>query len=176
MHDENRFIWELAPVGMAKVEQSGKFHAVNPRFCELTGYSETELLKRRFQEITHPDDVAADSAEAENLAAGNANSYQMVKRYLSKDGRIVWASLYVHALRDAHGGFLHFLAFAIELRNVAVSGDGHSANPGRAGNPSISLWEYVRTKPKEAIAILISVAAAARGEKLVDIIKAWFVK
>lgn len=176
MHDENRFIWELAPVGMAKVEQSGKFHAVNPRFCEITGYSETELLRRTFQEITHPDDVVADSAEAEALANGDGNSYQMVKRYLSKDGRIVWVSLYVHAIRDSSGRFLNFIAFAIELRNVAVSGAGDSASARRAGHPAISLWEYVRTKPKEAIAILISVAAAARGEKLVDIIKAWFVK
>lgn len=175
MHDENRFIWELAPIGLAKVEQSGKFHAVNPRFCELTGYSETELLRRTFQDITHPDDVVADSAEAANLSAGDGNSYQMVKRYISKDGRTVWVSLYVHAIREAEGVFRYFLAFAIELRNVAVSGDSHSSSAGRSGHPkqpSIGdVWEYVKAKPKEAITLITCVIVFLKGGNILEVIK-----
>lgn len=179
MHDENRFIWELAPIGLAKVEQSGKFHAVNPRFCELTGYSETELLRRTFQDITHPDDVVADSAEAANLSAGDGNSYQMVKRYISKDGRTVWVSLYVHAIREAEGVFRYFLAFAIELRNVYLTGSSDSTSTGRAShNESPPLWDYVKKNPKQAamVAAGIATVAAIAGERTLEFIKSIFVK
>lgn len=171
MHDENRHIWELAPVGIAKVEQSGKFLSVNPRFCEITGYSETELKARTFQQITHPDDLAADVSEAQNLATGDGDSYQMVKRYISKDGRTVWVSLYVNAVREANGGFVMFLVFVVELLHIHSSG----AATVTASGPSvgISFWQYFRANPKEALMIIGGIITAVKSGNIIDFIKTW---
>lgn len=171
MHDEQRFIWDLAPIGLAKVERGGKFYAVNPRFCEITGYAESELTKRTFQDITHPDDVLADSTEAANLAGGDSNSYQMVKRYISKDGRTVWVSLYVHAIRDAGGAFQHFIVFAIELLNIHPR-NGDSASQGRAGNTGpVTLWQYIKANPREAMMVGGGILAVAQGRNIMEILE-----
>lgn len=170
MRDENRLIWEYAPIGIAKVERSGKFLSINPRFCEITGYSETELLGRTFQQITHPDDVVADSAEAANLANGDGDSYQMVKRYINKDGRTVWVSLYVNAVREGSGTFLVFLVFAIELLHIHPGSPANGAASGVvAANPSF--WQYVKAHPREALMIAAIIVAIAQGRNIFELIQ-----
>ena len=70
MENDLRFLWDAAPIGLAKVSRDGKFISVNPRFAEMVGYSASELAyNKTFQQITHPDDLDADVSEAEALAA-----------------------------------------------------------------------------------------------------------
>ncbi len=63
-----------------------------------------------FQDITHPDDLEADLGQARAVLAGEIRSYRMEKRYLHKDGRVVWVMLSVSLVRDAAGRPLHFVA------------------------------------------------------------------
>ena len=51
----------------------GRWLRLNPKFCEIVGYTQEELLKIRFQDITHPDDLAADVAQAEKIVAGQSD-------------------------------------------------------------------------------------------------------
>jgi PAS domain S-box-containing protein len=109
---ESRFrqAFHFAGTGMAMVGLDGRWIRVNRSLCELTGYSESELLVRTFQEITHPDDLAADLAQLGQLVAGRRRFYQMEKRYFHREGHIVWVKLTVSVVRDAAQRPLHFVS------------------------------------------------------------------
>ena len=109
---QNQFAsaFEHAAIGMALVALDGRWLKVNRAICELTGYSEEELLTRTFQDITHPDDLEADLAHVTELLAGRSRSYHMEKRYLRADGEIVWVLLSVSLVRDESGVPRHFIS------------------------------------------------------------------
>ncbi|MEY2505386.1 MAG: hypothetical protein QOJ05_908 [Verrucomicrobiota bacterium] len=92
--------FEHAAIGMALVAPDGKWLRVNRSICEITGYSEEELLQRSFQDITHPDDLDLDLANVKKMLAGEIDSYQMEKRYFHKNGAIVWVLLSVSLVRE----------------------------------------------------------------------------
>ncbi|HYH64816.1 MAG TPA: PAS domain S-box protein [Urbifossiella sp.] len=98
-----------AAIGMALVAPEGRFLRVNRSLLGLVGYTEPELLARTFQEITHPDDLAADLAHARRLLAGEVETYQMEKRYRHKAGHDVWAQLSRSLARDSAGAPLYFI-------------------------------------------------------------------
>lgn len=100
--DEHLFhnIFEHAAVGIAQVALDGTMLRLNPRFCDIVGYSEAELLALTFQDITHTDDLDLDLTNVETLLQGQAQTYSMEKRYIRKDGESVWVSLTVSLVRD----------------------------------------------------------------------------
>ena len=100
---------EHAPIGMSLVSLDGRWLEVNNAMCELVGYRRDELLKRRIQEITHPDDVERDVTCAAQLLQGDVRVYQLEKRYIHKDGHIVPVLLTRSLLRDDQGRPLHFI-------------------------------------------------------------------
>src|SRR5690242_21725199 len=95
---------------MAIVALDGRFLQVNRSLCRIVGYSEQELLVRDFQSITHADDLNADLAHVRELIAGKTTDYQMVKRYIHKQGHLVWILLSVSMVRDELGKPLYFIA------------------------------------------------------------------
>jgi PAS domain S-box-containing protein len=102
--------FEHAAIGMALVAPDGKWLRVNRSVCEITGYSEPELLQLSFQDITHPDDLDLDLANVRKILANEIDSYQMEKRYLHKNGAIVWVLLSVSLVRDEEGGPRFFIS------------------------------------------------------------------
>lgn len=116
-HDAVRFrrTFEQAAAGVAHVGLKGAFMTVNPRLCEILGYSEQELLGLTFQEITHPDDLADDLALLRSLLAGDVDRFQMEKRYLRPSGEVVWADLTVAMARDANGEPRNFISIITDI-------------------------------------------------------------
>ncbi len=102
--------FENAAVGMAHVGLDGRLLRVNATFCRITGYPPEELITKTFQEITHPEDLEADVAQARELAEGLIPYYSMEKRYFRKDGSIVWVNLTVGVHRDHIGQPTHFIS------------------------------------------------------------------
>ncbi|MEX6502029.1 PAS domain S-box protein [Pseudomonas zhanjiangensis] len=102
--------FSTAPLGMALVSPEGHFLEVNDELCRILGYSREEMLRGDFQHLTHPDDLAADLENVEQLLGGRINAYQMEKRYLDKAGQIIWALLSVSLVRDGEGRPLHFVS------------------------------------------------------------------
>jgi PAS domain S-box-containing protein len=102
--------FEFAAIGMALVSTEGKWLRVNRSMCEITGYSENELLHCSFQDITHPDDLDLDLANVRKMLAGEINTYQMEKRYLHKKGSIVWGLLSVSLVYSKAGAPLFFIS------------------------------------------------------------------
>src|SRR5208283_962366 len=80
------------------------------KLCEILGYSREEMLQRRFQDITHPDDVKASLVLGAQLIPGKIGNYSLEKRYVRKDGGIVWCNLTVALARDAEGQPEFFIA------------------------------------------------------------------
>ena len=109
-----RSIFESAAVGIARVGIDGRFLEVNDRFVEIAGWPREDLLAGAFQEITHPDDLEADLAHVDQLLRG-AGWFAMEKRYLRKDGGVVWAHLTASVIRDAAGEPDHFVSIIRDI-------------------------------------------------------------
>lgn len=105
-----RSTFENAAVGIAHVGLEGRWLRVNGRLCEITGYSHEALRMRTFQDITHPDDLEADLAYLHQVHAGEIETYTMEKRYLRKDGGIVWINLTVSLVRTSSGEPDYYIA------------------------------------------------------------------
>ena len=102
---EERFrgTFENAAVGIAHEDLAGRFLRFNKRFCAILGYSPEELVGKTLSEVTHPEDLAGDLAKFDALTRGESSSYTMEKRFIRKDGPLVWARLTVSLEVDAAG-------------------------------------------------------------------------
>lgn len=105
-----RTTFEQVAVGVANVSPDGMFVRVNKGLCDLLGYTSDELLQLDFQQITHPDDLNADLTLVAQVLNGEIPSYRMEKRYIRKDGEVVWANLNVSMVRDREGAPKHFIS------------------------------------------------------------------
>ena len=112
-----------SPIGMALVALDGRFLRVNAAFCAMLGRTEAQFQSTDFQHVTHPDDVAADVQFSQEVLAGARPSFQMAKRYVHHDGRIVWAQLDVTLVRDAGGAPLHFVAQVQDITEQHQAGE-----------------------------------------------------
>src|SRR5262245_7449431 len=90
-----RAIFENAAVGIRRVGPDRGFLEVNQRLCEIVGYTREELLTKTFSEITHPEDLEADTKIMREVRGGNTDTYLREKRYCRKDGSVVWVNVNV---------------------------------------------------------------------------------
>ncbi len=99
-----RTIFNVAAVGIAQTSvPEGRYISANRRFAEITGYPVEALIGKCFLEITHPDDRASNEALYYDTIEGPSSEYTMEKRYMRKDGSIVWASVTISFVRDESG-------------------------------------------------------------------------
>ncbi len=114
---EKRFraAYRNATVGMSIADMSGRIQEVNQALCRILGYSEQELLSHTFQSITHPEDLRQNLDRIQALLAGTRVYDVFEKRYLRKDGRVVWAQVGVSVIRDEDGTPLHTLAMVQDI-------------------------------------------------------------
>ncbi|MCD1295070.1 hypothetical protein CUJ83_08675 [Methanocella sp. CWC-04] len=109
---EQRFraTFEQAAVGIAHVSTDGDFLRVNEKFCEICGYTHDEFVGLKFHDITYRDDLKKDLESIDRLLAGDIQTYTMEKRYIKKDGNIIWIDLTVSLVRDAEGNPKYFIS------------------------------------------------------------------
>lgn len=109
---EERFrrTFELAGSGIALVGLDGRFLRVNPRVCEILGYSESELKQLTVKQVSHPEDRDAADGPRERLARRELDSARLEKRYLRKDGAVLWVSLAIALERDGAGRPLYAIS------------------------------------------------------------------
>lgn len=94
---------DRAFAGIAEVDLEGRFLRANARFCELTGYSADELLNHTFEAITYPHDSRSDVDKFEALVSGKTDTYQTEKRFIRRDGSVIWVALSASMVRDDDG-------------------------------------------------------------------------
>lgn len=110
--NEQRFTnaFEYAAIGMALVSLEGKWLKVNRSVCKLLGYSEDELMKMTFQDVTHPEDLDKDLAYLQQMLRGEIHSYEMQKRYFHKNKKIVWVRLSVSMVHNQFPSPSYFIS------------------------------------------------------------------
>ncbi|MHA4735346.1 PAS domain S-box protein [Ensifer adhaerens] len=109
-----RAIFSQSAAGIVQTDLTGRFLLVNNRFCEILGYSESELLSMRMRDIC----IAGDIDEADRLfqtVAERGQSFEMENRLRRKDGNLVWVASSVAALRDKDGGFQQATAIIVDI-------------------------------------------------------------
>jgi diguanylate cyclase (GGDEF)-like protein/PAS domain S-box-containing protein len=130
-----RLAAEHAPIGIAIVALDGTLLEANDAFCRLLGYGRGELCGITFQAITHPDDLALDLAHVEELLAGGAETYRIVKRYLARSGATVWSQLSVALARDGAGAPLYFISM---VEDVTAEREAHDALAHQASHDELT--------------------------------------
>ncbi len=98
-----RAMFDQAALGIALISLDGQFLQVNPALCRLTGYSDEELIQMRFQDITYPDDLVNDWNHAQRVLTQEISSYSLEKRYIRKDGSMIWVNLTSSAVCNDEG-------------------------------------------------------------------------
>lgn len=109
---ETRFkgAFEHSAIGMALVSITGEFLKVNKLFSSIVGYTEKELKKMSFQDITYPDDLEKDLSNLHKLLNNKIKSYTMEKRYINRENNIIWVKLSVSLVRDNEKKPIHFVS------------------------------------------------------------------
>ena len=104
-----------AATGMALTDLGGNFLAANQAFCQITGYTEWELIARDFPSITHPDDLPRNVDLMRQILAGEIPSYIIEKRYIHKRGAVVWVRISVSLQRDSKHQPQHLIALVEDI-------------------------------------------------------------
>ena len=103
---ETRFrkLFEEMPVGVVFVDiETSRYTMVNPAYCRMLGYTAEELTRLKIEDVSHPEDMPKNAELFEKAISGDSPSYTMEKRYLTRDGRIVWGCLTGVVICDASG-------------------------------------------------------------------------
>ncbi|MEQ9376745.1 MAG: PAS domain S-box protein [Imperialibacter sp.] len=108
--EQFRGAFQYSAIGMALVSLDGKWLKVNSSLSKILGYSDEELTKITFQELTHPDDLDSDLQLVAQVISGEIPSYQMEKRYFHKHGQIIWVLLNVSLIKDIDRNPSHFIS------------------------------------------------------------------
>ena len=145
-----RSAFESAAIGMALVAlEDGRWIRVNRPLCEFLGYDEDELLTKTWEEVTHPDDVGADLGQVRRLLAGEFRSFQMEKRYIRRDGEVVWGLLCSSLVCDHDGTPLYGIA---QVQDIT-----ESRRSAEALQESERLWRTVFTEARENVLLVDAV-------------------
>jgi PAS domain S-box-containing protein len=108
-------LFDQIPVGAGYTDIAGNFVRLNQEFCDFVGYCEQELLTMKFQDITHPDDIAPDHEKFQRLLAGEISKFAIEKRYRHKSGHYVWANVNISLLHDPAGTPCYTLAIIEDI-------------------------------------------------------------
>lgn len=114
---EERFraFFDNAPIGKSMTAPDGRLLRVNPAFAAMLGYTTEEMQAVSFPAITHPDDLAESHECVRALVAGECEKWVMEKRYIAKDGRLVWANVVTAMQRDSAGNPLYLLTHVQDI-------------------------------------------------------------
>src|SRR5438067_5163 len=115
-----RELFEGAPIGMALLALDERFLRVNASFCRMVGYSNEELRQRTAEDITFADDIETGRQLAQSLLHGTARSTGD-KRYIHKNGAILWVSRTASIIRDEQGEPQHFLLMVEDISERKAS-------------------------------------------------------
>lgn len=113
--DAFRENFDNAAIGMALLDETGRWLKVNKRVCDILGYSESEFMNLTFQDITHPEDLNADLTYLKELISDKRKFYQMEKRYFRKNGNIVYVILAVSVVKNEDGKVINFISQIVDI-------------------------------------------------------------
>lgn len=108
-------------IGMATVDLKGNWLTANKSICNMLGYTADELKKLSFLDITHPDDLILSQSVMLDIIKGKRDNFESEKRYIRKNGVILWAQLSASVVKDNIGKPLYFVAQVNDITEVRKS-------------------------------------------------------
>jgi PAS domain S-box-containing protein len=122
--EQFRQAFEHSLVGMALISPEGRWKRVNASLCLITGYTEQELQSMCIQDITHPDDLTESVSKLVDLADNITESVKVEKRYIHKNGNIIWVVIAATMLKDSQGKSLHYVSQIEDItKRKEIEGD-----------------------------------------------------
>jgi PAS domain S-box-containing protein len=106
--DKFKYLFDHSVIGKSITLPTGDIN-VNMAFCKMTGYSPEELQNKKWQDITHPDDIELTNNEINTLLSGEKSSVRFVKRYINKNGSVIWSDVGSALRRDNSGNLLYYI-------------------------------------------------------------------
>ncbi len=112
--DKFKYVFEHSNVGNSITQINGDVY-VNQAFCDMLGYARDELKGKRWQDISHPDDIESTQKEVDDLVSGKKAATRFSKRYIRKDGTVAWVDLSSVARRDENGNLLYLMSSLVDI-------------------------------------------------------------
>lgn len=113
--EQFRLIFELAPIGMLITTLDGYIEEVNQALCDILKYKPAELIGQNYTYFTHPDELASDLIFKQKILNNEISNYSKEKRYLAKNGRIVYTLLKVTVLKNSQGEPKQFIKQIVDI-------------------------------------------------------------
>lgn len=131
--------FEYAPNGMAVLDAEGRFTQANQLLCSLLGFTRDELLQLTSNAVTHPEDAATEAEQRRRLASGEINRYQLVQRFMRRDGESTWVRVSVSASRRESVTPSYYVVQVESTEpDPAVEGEAHDSWLARVGDATLS--------------------------------------
>lgn len=121
--DRYHFLFEHGNVGIGLINKDYFWIEVNPKFCEMLGYTEEELKSLRWTDITHPDDLERDIQQTENVFKSEIPFFTQEKRFLKKNGEIIWVILTPTIIKNDNGEILYAIGMMQDITQVKQKTD-----------------------------------------------------
>lgn len=106
---------DQAPVSIATVGMDKRFLGCNRAFCDFLGFGEDEIKQKTIADVTFPEDVDIGMADMRAIATGEKKSSMVQKRYVRKDGKVVWGDVCINVVRNSQGSLMYFLAIIQDI-------------------------------------------------------------
>jgi len=120
-------LFEQSPIGNSMTGIDGSIH-VNKSFCNILGYSEKELLVKKWQDITHPEDIKLTNDLMQSLIEGKISQARFEKRFIHKNGSIIWTDILSYLQRDKNGKPLFFITNIMDINERKLAEDALHKN------------------------------------------------
>ncbi|HEY7136045.1 MAG TPA: EAL domain-containing protein [Acidimicrobiia bacterium] len=159
-----RAAFEQAPIGMVLTTTAGLILRANYAIARMIGYTAEELVGMTMLDLTHPDDLEVSESEIQRIRFGSHDGYRLEKRYVHRDGRVVWAATSVSIVRDEAGAALYAIGQIEDITERKAIGErlAHAAiHDPLTGLPNRVLF---MDRLEHALAV------AARGQRRVAVV------
>ena len=108
-------VYDAAPVGLSQISLQGRMTMVNPTFCRMLGYSAAELSEMTWEQITSPEDREQEAQLLTRVMAGEEPDYQLNKRYIRKNGSVLWVTMKSAIVRDKLGNTMYRISASQDI-------------------------------------------------------------
>lgn len=113
--DRFRKIFEHAALGISIIDTNGYFQQNNPAYCDLVGYSASELRRMTYDALIHPDDQKENIRQVSRVTSGELPFFEITNRYIHKSGRPVWVQKFISAMPDGSGKPMQLMALVTDI-------------------------------------------------------------